>query len=92
MESYFEKTMITDFWDGIGEVKFYHHTLHEMSEALSDNGFFIEKILEPKPLSDLQQIDRDLYIKLCREPWFLFVRAIKWAIFSGSAHLMNKDS
>lgn len=91
MENYFEKTIITDYWDGIGEVKFYHHTLHEMSEALFDNGFFIEKILEPKPLFDLEQIDRDLYLKLCKEPWFLFVRTIKnRSNFSGATHPTNK--
>ncbi len=27
-----EKTLVTDYWENVGEVKFYHHSLHEFRD------------------------------------------------------------
>jgi SAM-dependent methyltransferase len=77
INNYFEKVLIKDYWNEIGEVRFYHHTLNELGEALYKGGFLIERLLEPQPLPQFEKVDFELYKKLCSEPWFLFVKAIK---------------
>lgn len=77
LENYFQKTLITDHWDNVGEVKFYHHTIHELTESLYEADFFIERMLEPLPLPEMQKVDPKMYGNLTTKPWFLFVRAIK---------------
>lgn len=77
LENYFEKVKIVDEWKNMGKVDFYHHTLHELSEALYLSGFIIERIMEPQPLQEMKMADSKLYDKLTTKPWFLFVRAIK---------------
>ena len=77
IKNYFDKVQITDYWEGIGEVKFYHHTLHELAVGLYKSGFLIERILEPLPLPEMQSIDPQMYNHIATIPWFLFVKAIK---------------
>ena len=77
IDNYYQKVLIKDYWKGVGEVQFYHHTIHELSEGLYEAGFLIERILEPKPLAEFQKADPDMYKNVSTKPWFLFVRAIK---------------
>lgn len=77
LKNYFEKIQINDYWEGIGEVKFYHHTLHELTENLHRAGFIIERMLEPFPLPEMQATDTQMYNSIMTMPWFLFVKAIK---------------
>jgi SAM-dependent methyltransferase len=77
LKNYFKKVLITDYWENIGEVKFYHHTLHELTEALYQAGFVVERIQEPMPLPEMEQADPKMYRNLTTKPWFLFIRAVK---------------
>ncbi|HRD70980.1 MAG TPA: class I SAM-dependent methyltransferase [Legionella sp.] len=77
LDNYFKKVVITENWENIGEVKFYHHTLNELTEALYQADFLIERMLEPKPLSELKDVDPKSYNSILTKPWFLFVKAIK---------------
>lgn len=77
LSNYFEKTLLKDYWPHIGEVQFYHHTLHEMSQALYQANLIIEKMLEPLPLPSFQEVDPQMYENISKKPWFLFVRAKK---------------
>ncbi|MBN9230588.1 MAG: hypothetical protein BGO90_06760 [Legionella sp. 40-6] len=77
LENYFEKKLITDYWENIGEVQFYHHTLNELTEALYQANFLIQRMLEPKPLPEMKNVDPKNYTSMLTKPWFLFVKAIK---------------
>lgn len=77
LDNYYEKVLLTDYWKDIGEVKYYHHTLHELSAALYQAGFLIERMLEPKALPEMQKQDPELYASVSTRPWLLFVRAVK---------------
>ncbi|MDX1900999.1 MAG: methyltransferase domain-containing protein [Gammaproteobacteria bacterium] len=77
LENYFQKALITDYWENIGEIKFYHHTLHELTESLYQSGFIIERMLEPMPLPEMEKADPKMYSNIVSKPWFLFVRAKK---------------
>ncbi|MCW5589191.1 MAG: class I SAM-dependent methyltransferase [Legionellales bacterium] len=79
LESYYTKQILTDTWDNIGEVKWYHHTLEELINALCDNHFIIEKLLEPQPLAEMEIANKTMFDNICKHPWFLFMRARKSA-------------
>ncbi|MEL6139710.1 MAG: class I SAM-dependent methyltransferase [Cyanobacteria bacterium J06628_6] len=77
LTDYFETARITDEWDGIGEVQFYHNSLTQISQALSNSGFVIERLLEPQPTAEYEQLDPADYQKLSTQPWFLVIKATK---------------
>lgn len=77
LSNYFEKVQIKDYWENMGEVKFYHHTLHELTENLYRAGFLIERIQEPMPTPEMEKADPNMYHNITKQPWFLFVKAIK---------------
>lgn len=72
LESYFKKTVIVDYWEGIGEVSFYHHTLEELFESILSAGLTIKRIIEPKAQPELKEIDPNMYENISKNPWFLF--------------------
>jgi hypothetical protein len=59
------------------KVQFYKRSLNKMLQPLIDNGFCIEKILEPEPTKKFKEKLPDAYEKLLKRPNFLFVRARK---------------
>lgn len=75
LDNYFSKVLIEDNWPGVGDVRFYHHTLHELADSLYKAGFVIERLLEPQPLPELKAADPKIYENILKKPWFLFVRA-----------------
>jgi ubiquinone/menaquinone biosynthesis C-methylase UbiE len=77
LDNYFTKTLLVDNWPNIGEVRFYHHTLHELGESLYKGGFVIERLLEPLPLEGMKEADPQMYAKVTTQPWLLFIRARK---------------
>ncbi len=62
-------------WFGEDVVK-YHRNFEEIINTLTNNGFIIDKILEPKP-SKYAIENNPKYINQYDRPFFLFVRAIK---------------
>jgi SAM-dependent methyltransferase len=77
LKNYFTPQIIQDHWPSLNvTVQYYHHTLDDLSDSLSQAGFFIEKISEPLPQDGLKQ-DPKLYELISTQPWFLFIRAVK---------------
>lgn len=72
LDSYFRQQVITDYWDGIGEVSFYHHTLEELFESILQAGLSIKRILEPKAIDKMKETDPMMYDNICKNPWLLF--------------------
>ncbi len=77
LDSYQAEALIEDEWS-IGKVSYYHHSLDDISGALQESGFIIERLLEPLPTEDFKRVDPAGYEKLSQRPWFLVVRARKW--------------
>ena len=75
---YFDRVLIHDYWEGIGTVSYYHHTLSDILNSLSVNGFRVDKFLEPFPSKEIQINDPKLFQLLSKKSLFLFVRAIKF--------------
>jgi ubiquinone/menaquinone biosynthesis C-methylase UbiE len=82
IDNYFETKEVSCDWHGFDKVvrmSSYYHSLGEISEALSTNGFLIEKILEPKPIEQFEVADKAGYDKLMKFPLFICMRARKAA-------------
>jgi len=56
----------------------YHHTFEDISIYLSESGFLIEKILEPKPIKDGKEFDAKEFEFTSRTPTFCVIKAIKF--------------
>lgn len=70
-------------YDGLGyapggfKVQFYRRPLNKILQPLIDNGFYIEKILEPEPTKDFKEKMPEAYERLLKRPNFLFIKARK---------------
>jgi len=79
-EKYMETELLEDIWK-MGEeeiaVQFYRRPLNKLFQPLIDNGFYIDKILEPEPTEKFKKELPETYEMLLKQPNFLFVRARK---------------
>lgn len=74
---YFAIEEIVDDWSSSGasyEVRFWRRPLSVIVRDLSNAGFVIEELAEPRPTSLDQLTDRSRQ-RLMTQPWFLFVAA-----------------
>lgn len=79
-ENYFSTEIIDDEWEthkGNVKVQFYRRPLNKIVSPVIENGFIIEKLLEPMPIEQFRIEHPELYDKLTKRPQFLFFRAIK---------------
>jgi ubiquinone/menaquinone biosynthesis C-methylase UbiE len=79
-DDYFAIKQVTETWHRDGRpfsVTFWRRPLTAITEAISEAGFLIERILEPLPLPELQQRAPQDYSKIRTRPRFLFFRLVK---------------
>jgi SAM-dependent methyltransferase len=78
IENYFETREVRCEWSGFGgkvSMKSYYHSLGEICGALSDNGFLIERVLEPKPTNEFRDANPEDFQQLLRFPLFICIKA-----------------
>ena len=74
---YFAIKRVTEVWkkgQGEFEVTFWRRPLTAMSEAISEAGFLIERLVEPTPEPELQERYPEIYDLIRTKPRFLFFR------------------
>ncbi len=79
-ERYFEVEPVKCTWNGFGqpvEINSYRRPLQECLAPLIENGFSIDKLLEPKPVKAFEQLDPKHYKELNEFPAFMCISAIK---------------
>ena len=79
-DNYFEVEYFELVWYGFGKpvnVPSFKRPLHNMTDALNNAGFLIEKIVENRPIEEMKQVAPKDYEKLNREPGFITFRALK---------------
>ena len=73
--------MVGSVWKGFEDVKVYMPTfrrsLEETLNPLTEAGFSLERILEPKPTEEFRAADPEDYAELLQRPVFLCLRAKK---------------
>ncbi len=79
-ETYFEVEAVKCTWSGFGkpiEINSYRRSLQDCITPLTNNGFYIDKLLEPKPVKAFEDLDPKHYKELNAFPAFLCLSAIK---------------
>jgi ubiquinone/menaquinone biosynthesis C-methylase UbiE len=79
-DNYFAVIQVTETWHLGGQpsdVTFWRRPLTAITAAVTDAGFVIDQLVEPRPRPELQRRDPQAYDKLQRKPAFLFFRLTK---------------
>jgi ubiquinone/menaquinone biosynthesis C-methylase UbiE len=79
-KKYFEVENVKCTWKGFGqpvEVNSFRRPLNECISPLTDNGFYIDKLVEPKPTIEFERLDPKHFKELNEFPAFLCIRAVK---------------
>ncbi|UZR98098.1 class I SAM-dependent methyltransferase [Chondrinema litorale] len=77
---YFDVELVKCTWSGFGkpiEMHSYRRSLNDCITPLTNNGFLIEKILEPKPVEAFKKADPRHYEELNTFPAFMCLSALK---------------
>ncbi len=76
-DDYFAVRQVTEVWEKGGqafEVTFWRRPLTAITESISDSGFLIERLLEPRPAAELRETNPEAYELLATSPRFVFFR------------------
>lgn len=77
---YFEVENVKCTWNGFGkpvEVNSFRRPLNECLMPLTANGFYIDKLVEPKPTKEFEKLDPKHFKELNEFPAFMCIRAVK---------------
>jgi len=77
---YFKIESVKCIWMGFGssiEMNSYRRSLNDCIKPLTENGFYIDKLMEPKPLKKFEELDQKHYKELNNFPAFMCIRAVK---------------
>ncbi|WP_019615349.1 class I SAM-dependent DNA methyltransferase [Psychromonas ossibalaenae] len=78
--NYFERELITDVWDTVGEpveVVFYRRSLTEIMDAVTKNGLAVTQLSEGKVADKVKEISMERYNYLSKNPNFIFIKCQK---------------
>jgi ubiquinone/menaquinone biosynthesis C-methylase UbiE len=79
-KQYFEVEHVRCTWRGFGspvEVNSYRRPLQACLSPITENGFYIDQLVEPRPTEAFKALDPKHYQELNAFPGFLCVRALK---------------
>ena len=83
-DNYFEIEKVGCTWKGFDKpyyVECYRRSLNDVFSPITNNGFLIEKILEPKPVEEFRHIDKTEFESLNKFPIFLCIKALKYPTY-----------
>ncbi|HLP94208.1 MAG TPA: class I SAM-dependent methyltransferase [Saprospiraceae bacterium] len=81
-ERYFEVEAVRCVWKGFGlpvEVNSYRRSLGDCLLPITENGFYIDKLVEPRPVPEFEKLDPRHFKELHSFPSFMCLRAVKKA-------------
>lgn len=79
-KKYFEVEPVKCTWTGFGipvEINSYRRSLAECIAPLTANGFYIDQLIEPRPVKEFEQYDPRHFKELNEFPAFMCIRAVK---------------
>ncbi|MEL7002353.1 MAG: class I SAM-dependent methyltransferase [Bacteroidota bacterium] len=79
-EKYFETEAVKCTWNGFGmpiEVNSHRRSLQECIIPIVNNGFYIDQLIEPRPVKEFEKLDPRYYKRLNEFPAFMCIRAVK---------------
>ncbi len=78
--NYFQTEPVKCTWKGFGtpvEVNSYRRPLIACISPITENGFYLDKLVEPLPTAEFERLDPRHFKELSEFPSFLCVRAVK---------------
>jgi len=78
--NYFKVENVKCTWKGFGqpvEVNSFRRPLNECLSPLTNNGFYIDKLVEPKPTKEFERLDPKHFKELNEFPAFMCIKAVK---------------
>lgn len=79
-ETYFEVEAVNATWSAFGkpvQVHSYRRSLNDCIQPITNNGFYIDQLIEPKPVAEFEKLDPRHFKELNEFPGFMHIRAIK---------------
>jgi len=79
-KEYFKTEAVSATWGGFGtpiEVPSFKRSLQSCLLPLTENGFYIDKLIEPRPTAEFKKLDPRHYKELNEFPSFMCIRAAK---------------
>lgn len=77
---YFETELIDEIWHRSGNayrVRYYRRSFSQILAPVLSAGFIINKVIEPLPIPEAEQLDPGYYQTLCENPQILLVKSKK---------------
>lgn len=77
---YFRTEAVKCTWKGFGfpvEINSYRRSLNDCIKPLTSNGFYIDQLVEPKPVKEFEVLDPKHFKELHEFPAFLCIRGVK---------------
>lgn len=77
---YFDVEPVNAIWGGFGKrikMHSYRRSLNQCIHPITSNGFYIDQLVEPKPVPEFEKLDPRHYKELNEFPGFMHIRAIK---------------
>ncbi|NUO00835.1 MAG: class I SAM-dependent methyltransferase [Saprospiraceae bacterium] len=77
---YFDIEHVKGIWKGFGkpvEVNSFRRPLGECLAPITDNGFYVDKLIEPKPTPEFEALDPRHFKELNDFPAFMCLRAVR---------------
>ena len=79
-KKYFEVEPVKCVWNGFGkpvEIHSYRRPLNECLTPLLENGFHLERVVEPKPVEEFEKLDPKHFKELNEFPAFMCISAVR---------------
>jgi ubiquinone/menaquinone biosynthesis C-methylase UbiE len=73
-EDYFAFVQVSEVWVEPHPVTFWRRPLSAATEAISEAGFLIDRLVEARPDSELEKIDPSAFQELTTGPFFMHLR------------------
>lgn len=73
---YFDTRVIEETWSKGWRLRYWLTPLEATCAEIHEAGFVIERLVEPRPVSDAARIDAETYARLQREPGFIAFRLL----------------
>lgn len=77
---YFDIEAVKCTWSGFGkpiEMNSYRRPLMECIQPLTNNGFYIDQLIEPKPVKEFEALDPKHFKELNEFPSFMCIKAVR---------------
>jgi ubiquinone/menaquinone biosynthesis C-methylase UbiE len=74
--SYYDARLMDETWEKGWHVRYWIAPLEQHCAEFADAGFFIERIVEPRPQPEAEALDPERYERAQREPWCIAFRLV----------------